>query len=101
MDTNTFADVRDFLVTSVSRRLSKESGSILLNTRFKAKNNITTAPYKRCTYCCNWISINSQEMALISVMIKREKVSSYMTHVAPSMIGSRYHIGSKKEVKPH
>ena len=38
----TFVDVGDYLTASVSERISKDSGSILLNTQFKAKNNIAT-----------------------------------------------------------
>ena len=36
-----------------------------VNTRYTSKNNTTTFPYKRFTLW-NWISIRSQQMALIS-----------------------------------
>ena len=43
------ADVTDafgVVNTLVSTGLSKDRGSILLNTEYKAKNNITPSPYK-------------------------------------------------------
>ena len=57
--------VGNLLTTLVSVLLSNDSGSILLNTRYKAKNNTITFPYKRFTLW-NFISIRSQQVALIS-----------------------------------
>ena len=56
-DTKAFLDVGDLLTTSVSTGLSKDSVTILYNTRYKCKSNIATS-YKRYT-CWNWILIRS------------------------------------------
>ena len=48
-DIKVFAIVGNLLTTSVSKGLSKDSGSILLSTQYKAKNYITTAPYRHYT----------------------------------------------------
>ena len=67
-------------------------GSMLLKTRCRVKNIITTDPYKRYTHW-NWFSVRSQQMSFISsrminstICCKFEKVSSYKLHTAPSMI---------------
>ena len=46
VDTKIFEVVGNFLTKLFSAGLSKDNSSILLNTRYRAKNNTTTFPYK-------------------------------------------------------
>ena len=102
--TKTFAD-GNFLTTSVSAGLSKDSGSLILIHTTQGQEQHNNIPYKRFTHW-NRDSVRSQRLTLISARMTNsticcmsEKVFSITYTWPPLWYDRDIKIGSKMEVK--